>query len=728
MDPVILAQQATDILVPALPLVYAGGKAVADRGKEVLGDMIYEKAFEKLGRESAERATLLLKKINPKIGSSLEKALKKVSGNPEDSAAKEDLQKEILKLLRENPDLAREIEFTINFNVENIDQLAVGNYNNFFNFETPSGDEFIKIIEYLDQKRKENANQEILSHYSLSTLPYYPEKLKQFVTQNRADDLKKALIYIENHRILLISGVGGVGKSTLARALIDLRPVNVPEPFWFSFYKNQDAKLGDILEKLAAYMNAPEIASFKTERREPGKPDTDKLTDELQRRSQVWLIFDDLSTMLEDGQFNDKGIELLFSSLRYNTHNAKVIVTSRILPILENGESLIDVVEEEEKQNLNGLRKDFAVDYLARNGLDKVETEKLEELAKGVDGHPLALKLLVELIKEFGVKDTLEDMSMYQKSKEDTIKKAKRLFDKLAGDEKEFLERVSVYRESVELKALKVMFTEKTPANAVRKLTDKSLLETNHNSSYWLHPLVQEFSYKDLKDKKEAHMLAVKYYLSLPLPENPTKKEELQPAIEAHHHSCKAEEYDLAANIIWRYNLHHLLDLWENPRTLIKIYVKLLPEDHFKDEPILKEIRIHGTILGNLGIAYKNLGELRKAIEYYKQALRISREIGDRRGEGNHLGNLGSAYSDLSEPKKAIEYHEKALKISREIRDKRGESADLGNMGNAYNDLGESRKAIEFLKQSLAIGKAIEDPRIIGFCEQKLKELEGSDE
>jgi hypothetical protein len=28
----------------------------------------------------------------------------------------------------------------------------------------------------------------------------------------------------------------------------------------------------------------------------------------------------------------------------------------------------------------------------------------------------------------------------------------------------------------------------------------------------------------------------------------------------------------------------------------------------------------------------------------------------------------------------------------------------------------------------LAIGKAIEDPRIIGFCEQKLKELEGSDE
>ena len=56
------------------------------------------------------------------------------------------------------------------------------------------------------------------------------------------------------------------------------------------------------------------------------------------------------------------------------------------------------------------------------------------------------------------------------------------------------------------------------------------------------------------------------------------------------------------------------------------------------------------------------------------------------------------------------------------------EGNSLGNLGLAYSDLGEPRKAIEFLKESLAIGKAIEDPRIISFCEQKLKELEGSDE
>ena len=60
------------------------------------------------------------------------------------------------------------------------------------------------------------------------------------------------------------------------------------------------------------------------------------------------------------------------------------------------------------------------------------------------------------------------------------------------------------------------------------------------------------------------------------------------------------------------------------------------------------------------GIAYSDLGEPRKAIEFYEQALAIAREIGDRRGEGADLGNLGNAYSDLGEPRKAIEFYEQA--------------------------------------------------------------------
>ena len=69
---------------------------------------------------------------------------------------------------------------------------------------------------------------------------------------------------------------------------------------------------------------------------------------------------------------------------------------------------------------------------------------------------------------------------------------------------------------------------------------------------------------------------------------------------------------------------------------------------------------MHGWATG-WAIAYAHLGETRKAIEFYEQALMIAREIGDRRGEGNALGNLGIAYADLGETRKAIEFYEQAL-------------------------------------------------------------------
>lgn len=74
------------------------------------------------------------------------------------------------------------------------------------------------------------------------------------------------------------------------------------------------------------------------------------------------------------------------------------------------------------------------------------------------------------------------------------------------------------------MKGLKNMFAGMNSPNAIKKLIDKSLLETDHNGNYWLHPLVQEFSYSDLENKEEVHKFAMEYYLSLPIPEKLAKK------------------------------------------------------------------------------------------------------------------------------------------------------------------------------------------------------------
>lgn len=117
------------------------------------------------------------------------------------------------------------------------------------------------------------------------------------------------------------------------------------------------------------------------------------------------------------------------------------------------------------------------------------------------------------------------------------------------------------------------------------------------------------------------------------------------------------------------------------------------------------------SFLTLLGLAYDNLGDARKAIEYYEQRLAIAREIEDRRGEGIALGNLGVAHKNLGDARKAIEYYEQCLVIHREIRDRKGEGSDLCNLGLAYADLGDARKAIDYYEQHLAIAREIGDKR-----------------
>lgn len=150
----------------------------------------------------------------------------------------------------------------------------------------------------------------------------------------------------------------------------------------------------------------------------------------------------------------------------------------------------------------------------------------------------------------------------------------------------------------------------------------------------------------------------------------------------------------------WNYKLGTIKLLRGYPKEAITYL-----QESLKISRQIGDRRGEGEALKSLGSAYSYLGEPKKAIEYCEQALKISRKIGDRRGEGIDLGNLGNAYSDLGELRKAIEYYEQALLISREVGDRHGEGNRLGNLGNVYEDLGEFTKAIKYYQQALAISK-----------------------
>ncbi|CAH3140042.1 unnamed protein product, partial [Porites lobata] len=103
--------------------------------------------------------------------------------------------------------------------------------------------------------------------------------------------------------------------------------------------------------------------------------------------------------------------------------------------------------------------------------------------------------------------------------------------------------------------------------------------------------------------------------------------------------------------------------------------------------------------------AYRSLSDFNKAIEFYQLALRITKDTGDKDGEGTIYNNLGLAYRSLSDFNKAIEFYQLALPIAKDARNKDQEEAIYNRLGGAYYFLSDFKKAIEFYQLALRIVK-----------------------
>ncbi|HCF28526.1 MAG TPA: hypothetical protein DEV81_15300 [Cyanobacteria bacterium UBA11049] len=113
----------------------------------------------------------------------------------------------------------------------------------------------------------------------------------------------------------------------------------------------------------------------------------------------------------------------------------------------------------------------------------------------------------------------------------------------------------------------------------------------------------------------------------------------------------------------------------------------------------IKDISQVGRLLSEQAQSYTNLGQPRKAIAllcgvYSKEqnciedsALQIARVYKDRTVEAAALGNLGNAYRLMGEYKVAIAYLQSSLKVANEINNRIYRASSLNSLGNAYINL-----------------------------------------
>ena len=111
----------------------------------------------------------------------------------------------------------------------------------------------------------------------------------------------------------------------------------------------------------------------------------------------------------------------------------------------------------------------------------------------------------------------------------------------------------------------------------------------------------------------------------------------------------------------------------------------------------------------HLGVAYNNLGDSQKSMDYFLRALNIMEEIDDKNGIANSYLNIGQANFYLDNFDKALEYFQKNLNLRYQIGDKKYISQALNTIGNVMSKTDKYDEALEYYFKALEISNEIND-------------------
>ena len=130
----------------------------------------------------------------------------------------------------------------------------------------------------------------------------------------------------------------------------------------------------------------------------------------------------------------------------------------------------------------------------------------------------------------------------------------------------------------------------------------------------------------------------------------------------------------------------------------------------------LASARARGDRLGEadalnaMSTGFFHRNELQPAMDALHEALPIFRELGDLPGELAATSNLGNAYLWSGDIDSAAELMEHAVAIAQDPVNRPYEARALANLGYAYNELGQHERALACCERALTIASGADDP------------------
>jgi tetratricopeptide (TPR) repeat protein len=547
-----------------------------------------------------------------------------------------------------------------------------------------------------------------------SSLPVLELVERSLIFSNRDRELQEGIEQLIKHRLLLVTGMPGIGKSTFARALLDSIPTDSLEPFWYNFERHRSSgnTLGTILDRISGHLEAcldmevrKEVMAFRSS---PGGrasvDDVDILIDFLNQEKPIWLIFDNLETVLsrDTNGFVDDGLEILFDSLKNNTQNTKIIITNPFVPILKNGEPFLE--DGTHALTLNGLDDASSVAFLRAYGVQDVSDNELMPLIREINGHPFVLNHIARYIQTIGATAAMENLS-------DGLEEINQRFgvslkQRLSSQEFTALQSMTVLNREISLSGLCTV-AQIQPGIVVR-LREMGLLQVNEAGKFWLHNIVHNSLKPTQKDVVvKFHLRAMGFFRNQTHPSSPKSIDDYANILEWHHHAVEAGDIESAYLALYSTGLEDQLMKWNEYDLVASLCEQVVALRSLRGKGLLMEgvIKVHRT----LGAVYYYLGDYSRSTIYLKFAVDLSQTETDNELKINLLIELSESYNANQEYKEAMELCLKALELMANIQKNDLQAKALHLRGIIHRDQGSLEEAAIDFEQALKIYQSIND-------------------
>ena len=572
------------------------------------------------------------------------------------------------------------------------------------------------------------------------------------------------------NRILVISGMTGIGKTALAERLISELCRDR------EFYR---LSLDDG-ESTSDFMDGGRILlrMFEEEITLEDQQDKSSLLAHLLQilRTRPYLVqVDSLERLLkvsEDGfsEFQDEFWKTFFHQVLVGSGcESRLFITTQDVPgDLETIASRYPNLWH--SQAIGGLSESEQLEMFEKRGLlfnDRTK-DYLMRIGAIYEGHPLVLKVIAEDIKacggdiekywiqeKFSEKEARTPIPFTRRQLQIEVKqRVKHSLRQLPEDSRLLLCRGSVYRQAVPEGFWFAMLPEHTDLErqtALSLLKSRGFVEEDWISDFFdiarvlplrQHNLIRTVAYEllssDTSSLNDAESIAAQSWITLCEPLLYTSNlSKVQKYIEAFHHFCEGQSFDTAKHVLLSgffdegatYNdeSKQAIAVYRSERyclirpvrgeNLVSLAWKLKSWGYYHELiELCKKMLKHSNnldafdvfqCLTHIGGSYESLGRFSEVINYKQQALDVSRQLDTRTEEGGSLINLAHAYKDLSHYSKAIELYTQGLDIVREIGNREYERNALIGLGNAYRRLNQFDSAIDLYEQALEINKGL---------------------